>query len=291
MKKTLAIAAAGLLVLGSLAGCTNQQSETTTTASTEATDATDTSDANTAELQKLVVGASPAPHAEILEAAREELKERGYDLEVKEYTDYVQPNLALSSGDLDANYFQHHPYLDQFNEENGTTLVSAGAIHYEPFGIYAGKTKSIEELADGARIAVPNDATNEARALLLLEEQGLITLKEGVGLKATKTDIVENSKNLEIFEVEAAQLPRSLQDVELAVINGNYAIEAGLNVADALAIEDAESLAAVTYGNVIAVRDGEGNSDAIHALFDALTSESVKSFITERYQGAVVPLY
>lgn len=290
MKKTLVIAATGLFVLGTLAGC-SEKKPIETTASTEVSAATEAGEQENQELKTITIGASPAPHAEILEAAKEGLKEKGYDLVLKEYTDYVQPNLALSGGDLDANYFQHLPYLEQFNEENGTALISAAAIHYEPFGIYAGKTKSLAELAEGAKIAVPNDATNEARALLLLEAQGLITLKEGVGLKATKADIIENSKNLEIFEVEAAQLPRSLQDVELAVINGNYAIEAGLKVADALVIEDAESLAAVTYGNVIAVSPGHERDEAVLALIDVLTSESVKAFIEERYEGAVVPLF
>ena len=210
---------------------------------------------------------------------------------IKEYTDYVQPNLALDSGDLDANYFQHYPYLEQFNAENGTKLVSAGAIHYEPFGIYAGKTASLDALADGAKVAVPNDATNEARALLLLEAQGLIKLTEGVGLNATKTDVVENPKNLDILEIEAAQVPRSLQDVDVAVVNGNYAIEAGLKVSDALATEDAESIAATTYGNIVAVQEGKEKDEAVLALVEALTSEAVKNFIDSTYEGAVVPLF
>ncbi|WP_337811447.1 MetQ/NlpA family ABC transporter substrate-binding protein, partial [Enterocloster sp.] len=204
----------------------------------------------------IVVGASPAPHAEILEAAKPVLEKAGYTLEIKEYNDYVQPNVALDAGDLDANYFQHQPYLDEFNAEKKTELASAAVIHYEPFGIYAGKTASLEELADGAQIAVPNDTTNEARALLLLEAQGLIGLKEGAGLTATKQDIVDNPRNFDIIEMEAAQLPRSLQDVDLAVINGNYAIAAGLKVADALVCEDSESIGATTYGTVVAVQKG-----------------------------------
>ena len=226
--------------------------ETTEPAEAETTQAS-------AELKEIVVGASPAPHAEILNAAKEVLASKGYELKIVEYTDYVQPNNALDSGDLDANYFQHKPYLDSFNEQNGTKLVSAGVIHYEPFGIYAGKTASLEELPDKATVLVPNDVSNEARALLLLEAQGLIKLKEGVGLEATKNDIVENTKNLEIVELEAAQLPRSISDGDIAVINGNYAIEAGLKVSDALATEDSQSLAATTYGNVVAVREGEEN--------------------------------
>ena len=245
----------------------------------------------TADLEKLVVGASPAPHAEILEAARDLLADKGYDLEIVEYTDYVQPNNALESGDLDANYFQHKPYLDTFNEENGTHLVSAGAIHYEPFGIYAGKSDSLDELADGAEVLVPNDVTNEARALLLLQDQGLLTLKEDAGLTATINDITENPKNLDIVELEAAQLPRSLQDADIAVINGNYAIEAGLKVTDALAVEASDSLAAQTYGNVVAVREGDEESDKTKALMEVLTSDDIKEFIETKYDGAVVPLF
>ena len=205
--------------------------------------------------------------------------------------DYIQPNLALESGDLAANYFQHLPYLESFNEENGTKLVSAAAIHYEPFGIYAGKASSLEELQDGATVAVPNDTSNEARALLLLEAQGLIQLKEGADLTVTKNDIVENPKNLNLYEVEAAQIPRVVEDVDIAVINGNYAIEAGFKVSEALAVEDSESIAASTYGNVIAVQEGHENDEAIQALIEALTSDEVKKFMDEKYEGAVVPLF
>ena len=239
----------------------------------------------------MVVGASPAPHAEILEAAKPLMEEKGFDLQVMVYSDYVQPNNALDAGDLDANYFQHFPYLESFNAQFGTKLASAASIHYEPFGIYAGKTSSLEEVADKAVVAVPNDVTNEARALLLLEAQGLITLKEGAGLEATKNDISENPKNLEIMEVEAAQIPRVLPDVDIAVINGNYAIEAGLKVSDALAIEDSQSIAATTYGNVVAVREGDETSDKSKALVEALTSDEIKKFIEETYEGAVVPLF
>lgn len=242
--------------------------------------------------KNIVVGASSTPHAEILEQARPALEAAGYTLEIKEYADFVLPNVALDGGDLDANYFQHKPYLDQFNEEKGTKLASAAIIHYEPIGLYPGKTKAIDALAEGAQIAVPNDATNEARALLLLEAQGLIKIKEGVGLKATKNDITENPKKLEIVEIEAAQLPRTLQDVDMAVINGNYAIEAGLNVAtDALAFEDKDSVAAETYGNIIAVREGDEDREDIKALIKALQSEEIKNFIDETYEGAVVPKF
>lgn len=302
MKKTFGVVTAAVLAAASIAGCSGNKAAETTAAETtaaessaaETTAAETTAEETTAasgELQKIVVGASPAPHAEILKAANDVLKEKGYELEIKEYVDYIQPNLALESGDLDANYFQHLPYLESFNEENGTNLVSAGAIHYEPFGIYAGKTTSLDELQDGATIAVPNDTTNEARALLLLEAQGLIKLKKDAGLTATKNDIEENPKNLQLYEVEAAQLPRVIGDVDVAVINGNYAIEAGYKVSDALAVEASDSLAATTYGNVVAVRAGEENDPAIKALIEALTSDEVKAFIESTYDGAVVPLF
>lgn len=296
MRKTWSIIVAAALAAGTLAGCGSKPAETTaapeTTTAAAGSEAAATTAAETdKELVPIVVGASPAPHAEILEAAKAVLAEQGYDLQIKEYTDYVQPNLALDTGDLDANYFQHYPYLEQFNQERGTKIVSAAAIHYEPFGVYAGKTVSLDAVADKAKVAVPNDATNEARALLLLEAQGLIKLQEGVGLKATKKDIIENPKNLDIKEIEAAQIPRSLQDVDIAVINGNYAIEAGLKVSDALAIEDAASIAATTYGNIVAVQEGHEKDDAILALVDALTSETVKKFIEDTYEGAVVPLF
>ena len=302
MKKNILGAAvlAAILASGALSACSGSPKETTAAVTeTQAADsrAEDTTAAEaettqaSAELKEIVVGASPAPHAEILNAAKEVLASKGYELKIVEYTDYVQPNNALDSGDLDANYFQHKPYLDSFNEQNGTNLVSAGAIHYEPFGIYAGKTASLEELPDKAAVLVPNDVSNEARALLLLEAQGLIKLKDGVGLEATKNDIVENTKNLDIVELEAAQLPRSISDGDIAVINGNYAIEAGLKVSDALATEDSQSLAAATYGNVVAVREGEESSDATKALVEALTSPEVKQFMEETYEGAVVPLF
>ena len=297
MKKTFGVVTAAVLAAASIAGCSGNKAAETTAAETTAAESSaaettaEETTASSGELQKIVVGASPAPHAEILKAANDVLKEKGYELEIKEYVDYIQPNLALESGDLDANYFQHLPYLESFNKENGTNLVSAGAIHYEPFGVYAGETTSLDELQDGATIAVPNDTTNEARALLLLEAQGLIKLKEDAGLTATKNDIVENPKNLQLYEVEAAQLPRVIGDVDVAVINGNYAIEAGYKVSDALAVEASDSLAATTYGNVVAVRAGEENDPAIQALIEALTSDEVKAFIESTYDGAVVPLF
>ena len=311
MKKSWLTLALAVSAAAALTACSSGSTETTaaqttaaaadTTAAADADSAAEASDAGeeaaedtsaaSGELEKLVVGASPAPHAEILEAAREVLASKGYDLEIVEYTDYVIPNNALDSGDLDANYFQHKPYLDSFNEQNGTDLVSAGAIHYEPFGIYAGKTASLDALPDGATVLVPNDITNEARALLLLEAQGLLTLKEDAGLEATPTDIVDNPKNLKIVGLVAGLLPRSLPDEDIAVINGNYAIEAGLKMSDALAVEDSDSLAATTYGNVVAVRAEDAESDKTKALIEALTSPEVKEFIETTYEGAVVPLF
>ena len=241
---------------------------------------------------KIRVGASPTPHAEILKVANDVLKPQGYELQIIEYSDYVQPNMALEGKELDANFFQHKPYMDNFNEENGTHLVSVAAVHYEPFGIYPGKTASIEELEDGAKIAIPNDGTNEARALLLLEAQGLIKLKEGAGMTATKIDIAENPKNLEILEIEAAQLTRSLSDVDLAVINGNYAIQGGLSVGkDAIAAEDKDSLAAETYANIVAVKEGNEDTEKTKALIEALQSDVVRDYIEATYDGAVIPKF
>ncbi len=306
MKKTVSAILATAMTALALSACGGSQAgnETTASGETQATTEAGTAKAeetsaeettaeageNEAETKKIVIGASPAPHAEILKEAQELLKEKGYELEIREYTDYVQPNNALEAGDLDANYFQHFPYLEQFNEQYGTKLVSAGTIHYEPFGIYAGKTSDLTALPDQAKVAVPNDVTNEARALLLLEAQGLLTLKEDAGLNATKNDIVENPKNLEIIEIEAAQIPRSIQDVDIAVINGNYAIAAGLKVADALAVEASDSLAATTYGNVVAVREGEETSEGIQALVEILKGDEIRKYMEEKYEGAVVPM-
>ena len=236
------------------------------------------------------IAASPTPHAEILEAAKSILADEGWDLEVTEFEDYVQPNLVVESGDFDANYFQHVPYLESFNEEKGTHLVDAGDIHYEPFGIYPGTKKSLDELEDGYTIAVPNDTTNEARALLLLQDNGVLTLKEGAGLTATVNDIESTTKDIKIQELEAAQVPRVLNEVAFAVINGNYAVEAGLSVADdAIAYEASDSEAAKTYVNIIAVKEGNENNEGIVALVDALKSDEIKDFINETYNGAVIP--
>ena len=236
------------------------------------------------------VAASPTPHAEILAQAKPILKEQGWDLEVVEFEDYVQPNLVVEAGDFDANYFQHVPYLDSFNEENGTHLVNAGGIHYEPFGIYPGTKKSLDEVADGDEIAVPNDTTNEARALLLLQDNGIIKLKDGAGLTATVKDIEENPHNVKIVELEAAQVARVTGEAAYVVLNGNYALEAGLSVAkDAIAYESSDSEAAKTYVNIIAVEDGNENNDGIKALVDVLKSDTIRDYILKTYDGAVIP--
>ena len=236
------------------------------------------------------MAASETPHSEILEQAKPILEKEGYDLEVTVFDDYVQPNEVVESGDFDANYFQHIPYLDSFNEEKGTHLVNAGGIHYEPFGIYPGTKDSLDDLEDGDTIAVPNDTTNEARALLLLQDNGIITLKDGVGLEATVNDIEENPHNVEIVELAAEQVARVADETAYIVLNGNYALQAGYSVAkDALAYEKSDSEAAKTYVNVIAVKEGNENSDKIKALVAALKSDEIKDFINEKYDGAVIP--
>lgn len=242
------------------------------------------------EDKTITVAASATPHAEILEQAKLLLEEQGWDLEVTVFDDYVQPNLVVESGDFDANYFQHIPYLENFNEEQGTHLVNAGGIHYEPFGIYPGTKSTLDELEDGDTIAVPNDTTNEARALLLLEANGVIKLKEDAGLTATVKDIEENPHNVEIQELEAAQVPRVKDEVAFVVLNGNYALQAGFSVAkDAIAYETSDSEAAKTYVNVIAVKEGNENSDKIKALVSVLKSDEIKNYIAETYDGAVIP--
>ncbi len=269
MKKLLAVVLTGAFVVSALAGCGKNTS---------------------ADDKVIKVAASATPHAEILEQAKPLLEAKGYDLQVTVFDDYVQPNEVVESGDFDANYFQHIPYLESFNEEKGTHLVNAGGIHYEPFGIYPGTKASLDELADGDSIAVPNDTTNEARALLLLQDNGIITLKEGAGLTATKNDIVENPYNVDIVELEAAQVPRVKDEVAFMVLNGNYALEAGFSVAkDAIAYEKADSEAAKTYVNVIAVKEGNENSDKIKALVEVLTSQEIKDYINNTYDGAVIP--
>ena len=244
--------------------------------------------------KEIVVGATIQPHAEILnsDAFQNKIKELGYSVKVVEYTDYVQPNEATQDGSLDANFFQHKPFLDDYNKENKGNLVSVAKVHYEPYGLYAGKTKNLENIKDGALIAVPNDSSNEARALQMLQAGGLITMKEGVGLEATVKDIVENPHNISFKEIESAQTPLVLKDVDFAVINGNYAMQAGLNVQkDALLIEDAKSVGAETYANILVVKEENKDSDKTKALVKAITSDEVKRFMEEKYSGAVIPVF
>ncbi len=268
MKKLLALLVTGALAVGALSGC----------------------GAGGGDDKTIKVAASATPHAEVLEQAKAILSEQGYDLQVTVFDDYVQPNEVVESGDFDANYFQHIPYLDSFNAEKGTHLVNAGGIHYEPFGIYPGTKAALSDVADGDSVAVPNDTTNEARALLLLQDNGLITLKEGAGLNATVNDIAENPHNLEIVELEAAQVPRVVDEVAFVVLNGNYALEAGFSVAkDAIAYEKSDSEAAKTYVNVIAVKEGNEGAAKIKALVDVLKSDAIKNYINDTYDGAVIP--
>ncbi|MDY6340807.1 MAG: MetQ/NlpA family ABC transporter substrate-binding protein [Lachnospiraceae bacterium] len=274
----------------STAAASEASSETSAAADTSSEAASDTS--AVASLGTITVAASQTPHSEILAQAKPILAQEGWDLEVTVFEDYVQPNNVVESGDFDANYFQHVNYLNSFNEENGTHLVVAtnGKIHYEPFGIYGGTKKSLDEIADGDAIAIPNDTTNEARALLLLQQEGLITLNDGVGVNATVNDIKDNPYNLEIVEVEAAQVPKQLPSVAFGVINGNYALENGLSVADdALATESADGDAIQQYVNIIAVKDGNQDEDKIKALTDVLHSDAIVKYINDTYQGAVVP--
>lgn len=276
MKKFGAFLLAGVLAIGALTGCgsTDKKAESST-------GSTDT--------QVIKVAASATPHAEILEEAKPLLAKEGYDLQVTVFDDYVQPNEVVDSGDFDANYFQHAPYMEQFNKEKGTKLVDAGDIHYEPFGIYPGTKKSLDEIADGDEIAVPNDTTNEARALLLLRDNGLIKLKDGAALTATVNDIAENPHNIKIVELEAAQVARVTGETAFVVLNGNYALQAGYSVKkDALAYEASDSEAAKTYVNIIAVKEGNEDSDAIKALVKVLKSDDIKKFIDEKYDGAVI---
>ena len=244
------------------------------------------------ETKTLTVAASPSPHAEILNNfAVPKLKDQNIDLEVKEYTDYIIPNQVTSSGEVDANYFQHINYLNNYNKENGTDLVGVAAIHYEPFGIYAGKSSDLKNIADGAQIAVPNDPTNEGRAFLLLQQEGLVTLKDPENLEATPVDVAENPHSLNFVEVEAADVPRQLQDVDFAVINGNYAIEAGLHVSDAVAVEAADGTAVEQYANYIVTTPDKQDDDRIKALVSVLTSDDFKTYLKDTYDEDVLPAF
>lgn len=270
-KKIIALVFIAVLAFGALAGCGNK------------------ADGDNKKVT-IKVGASITPHSEILEQAKPILAEQGINLEIVQIEDSVTPNTGLVEGSLDANFFQHQPYLNDFNQENGTDLVSVGAVHYEPFGIYAGKTKSLADLPNGATVAVPNNTTNEARALLLLQQEGIITLKDGVDIRATIQDVAENPKNLKFKEIAPEQLVNALPDVEIAVINGNYAIEGGLKVKDALAVESDQGVAAKTYENILVVQKKDENNEAIKKLIDVLQSDDIRKFIEEKYDGAVVPI-
>lgn len=277
-KKIIALAAAAALTL-SLAACSGNNSSSTADNSS--------SDASSTVIR---VGASPSPHAEILEFAKDQLAAKGYELEIVEFTDYVMPNVALYEGDLDANFFQHTPYLDNYNEQNGTDLVSACKVHFEPMGLYSEILTSVSDVAEGSKVGVPNDPTNEARALNLLEAQGLIKLREGAGLNATPLDIEENPLNLEFVELEAAQLPRNLSEFAIAAINGNYAIEAGI-LDKVIVNEAADSESAQEYANILAVQSGELETDKTKALVEALTSDETREFINTQYEDQFIPVF
>ena len=274
-KKIIALAAATALTL-SLAACSGNNSSSTADNSS--------SDASSTVIR---VGASPSPHAEILEFAKDQLAAKGYELEIVEFTDYVMPNVALYEGDLDANFFQHKPYLDEFCKSRGLKLASVGAVHLEPMSVFSNKYKSLSELPDGASIAIPNDPTNGGRALLVLQSAGLIKLRDGAPVTATPQDIAENPHNLKFSELEAPQLPRSLADVDAAVININFALEAKLNPKDAIYTESKDS----PYANIVAVRAGDENRPEIQELMKALTSPESKKFIEDTYKGAVIPAF
>ena len=299
-KRVLASILAGVLTVGVLTGCGSKTEEAADTTATEETtedaaedtaaDAEETDAVATETKGTITVAASATPHAEILAAAKPILAEQGWDLEVTEFDDYVLPNEVVESGEMDANYFQHVPYLDSFNEEKGTHLVEVGKIHYELFGIYPGTKASLDEIADGDTIAVPNDTTNEARALLLLQDNGIITLKDGAGLTATVNDIAENPHNVKIEELAAESVARVADEVAYVVLNGNYALQAGFSVSkDSLAYEKSDSEAAKTYVNVVVVKEGNEDNEGVKALVDVLKSDEIKNFINEKYDGAVIP--
>ena len=290
-KKLLSLILTTVLLGSVLTGCGGSGADTSSASAPEqSTQTNETASENTEQKGVITVAASPTPHAQILEQAKPILAEQGWDLQVTEFEDYVQPNLVVESGEFDANYVEHVPYLDSFNEEQGTHLVNVGGIHYEPFGIYPGTESDLAAISDGATIAVPNDTTNEARALLLLQDNGLITLKDGAGLTATVNDIAENPHNLNIQELEAAQVSRVKDEVAFVVLNGNYALEAGLSVAkDAVAYEKSDSEAAKTYVNVIVVKEGSEENEGIKALVDVLKSDDIVNYINDTFDGAVVP--
>ena len=278
-KKLLSLALATILTAGLVTGCGSSASSSDQSSSQDNT-----------QKKTITVAASQTPHSEILAEAAKILEKQGYELKVTVFDDYVQPNNVVESGEFDANYMEHVPYMEQFNKENGTHIVNAGGIHYEPFGIYPGTKKKLDDLAEGDTIAIPNDTTNEARALLLLQDNGLLTLKDGAGLTATINDIKENPKKLKFQELEAAQVAKVKDEVAFVVLNGNYALEAGFSVSkDSIAYEKADSEAAKTYVNIIGVKEGNENSDGIKALVKVLKSDDIKKFINDKYDGAVIP--
>ena len=269
VKKVFGAVLVGTVALASLVGC----------GSTKAADS-----------KVITIAASPTPHSEILEEAKPLLAAKGYDLQITVFEDYVIPNEVVESGEFTANYIQHLPYLNSFNEEKGTHIASVGEIHYEPFGIYPGTKSSLDDIAEGDVIAVPNDTTNEARALLLLQDNGIIKLTDDAGLTATVNDIVENPFNVEFKELEAAQVSRVVSEVAYVVLNGNYALEAGYVVSkDALAYEKSDSEAAKTYVNIIAVKEGNEDNEGVKELVEILKSDEIKKFINDKYEGAVIP--
>ena len=278
-KELLSLALATILTAGLVTGCGSSTSSSDQSSSQDNT-----------QKKTITVAASQTPHSEILAEAAKILEKQGYELKVTVFDDYVQPNNVVESGEFDANYMEHVPYMEQFNKENGTHIVNAGGIHYEPFGIYPGTKKKLDDLAEGDTIAIPNDTTNEARALLLLQDNGLLTLKDGAGLTATINDIKENPKKLKFQELEAAQVAKVKDEVAFVVLNGNYALEAGYSVSkDSIAYEKADSEAAKTYVNIIGVKEGNENSDGIKALVKVLKSDDMKKFINDKYDGAVIP--
>lgn len=246
--------------------------------------------ADAADDKTISVGASPSPHAEILEAVRDQLADKGYELDIVEFTDYVMPNVALSEGDLDANFFQHTPFLEEYNASNNDTLTAVCKVQFEPMGLYSDTLTSVDQIAEGAKVGVPNDPTNEARALNLLEAQGLITLAEGAGLNATPLDIVENPLGLEFVELEAAQLPRNLSEFAIAAINGNYAIDAGI-LDKVIVNESSDSESAQEYGNVLVVRAEDADSEKTKALVEVLNSDETRDFINSEYAGVFIPVF
>jgi D-methionine transport system substrate-binding protein len=273
MKKLISVFLIALLTLTAV-GCSKESNESISN--------------NGSQTEVIKIGVTPEPHGRIVQLIKDDLKEEGIEIEIVEFTDYVTPNLALNDGDLDANFFQHEPYLNDFIKEKNVNLVSIGAVHIEPMGLYSSKYESIDQIEEGAEIAIPNDATNGGRALMLLEKAGLIKLDEKAGILATENDIIDNPKNLKFTPLEAAQLPRVLQDVDGAVINGNYALEAGLTpTKDAIFLEDKDS----PYANIVAVRKGEENQEKFKKLMKALQSEKVKKFIEETYEGGVIPAF